>query len=71
MAVSEIATSLNMKVQAISNQLQRLVDQKIVKAKRNGNFIEYQIIDECTAILLERAWCLAEDAGKINAGGGK
>lgn len=36
-----------------------------MKTERDGNFINYEIIDECTAILLERAWCLAEDTGKI------
>ncbi len=64
-SVGKIAARLNMKTAAISNQLQRLVDQKIVKTERDGNFINYEIIDECTAILLERAWCLAEDTGKI------
>lgn len=68
-SVGEIAAALEMKVQAISNQLQKLVDQKIIKASRHGNFIHYEIIDDCTSILLERAWCLAEDTGKLNKTG--
>lgn len=67
LSVSKIAEKLNMKIAAISNQLQRLVDQKIIKAKRDGNFINYEISDPCTAILLDRAWCLAEDTGKVSA----
>lgn len=65
LSVSDIATTLTMKVPAISNQLQKLVEKKIIKATRTGNFIKYRIIDDCTTILLERAWCLAEDTGKI------
>lgn len=65
LSVGDIATLLLMKVQAVSNQLQMLVNQNIIKPNRDGNFIKYQIVDECTAILLERAWCLAEDTGKI------
>lgn len=64
-SVSDIARQLGMKLPAISNQLQRLVDQRIVRARRDGNAMRYQIIDDCTIILLERAWCIAEDTGKI------
>lgn len=65
LSVGDIATLLHMKVQAVSNQLQTLVSQNIIKPNRDGNFIKYQIVDDCTLILLERAWCLAEDTGKI------
>lgn len=60
-AVSEIAEQLEMKPQAISNQLQRLVDKGIVRSIREGNFIKYQVVDSCTINLLDQGWCLTED----------
>ncbi|KRN29556.1 positive regulator of cadmium resistance [Lactobacillus selangorensis] len=67
LTVSKIAAQLNLKIPAVSNQLQRLVAQNIVVAKWHGNFVHYEIIDACTTLLLERAWCLAEDTGRIPA----
>jgi predicted transcriptional regulator len=37
MYVTELAESLGMKAQAISNQLQRLLDMGILACKRDGN----------------------------------
>lgn len=64
LSVSEIAEQLEMKPQAISNQLQRLVDKGIVRNNREGNFIRYRIVDNCVVSLLDQGWCLTEDLPK-------
>lgn len=60
--VTDLAVALNMKPQAISNQLQRLVDRGMVAYRRVGNHIYYRIVDPCCASLLDRALCLLEDS---------
>ena len=60
LCVTDLATALEMKPQAISNQLQRLVDRGIVGSRRNGNNIFYRIIDPCVPVVLERGLCLIE-----------
>ena len=60
LCVTEIAQTLKMKPQAISNQLQRLADQSIVSSRREGNQIYYRILDPCVTILLDRGLCLVE-----------
>jgi DNA-binding transcriptional ArsR family regulator len=51
-----------MKTAAVSNQLQRLSDRRIVGARREGNNIFYRMIDPCVLELLDRGLCLTEDA---------
>ena len=60
MCVTELASAAGMKPQAVSNQLQRLLDRGIVGSRRNGNNIHYWIADPCVPILLERGICLME-----------
>lgn len=62
MCVSDLAMTVGMKPQGVSNQLQRLVDRSILGSRRNGNHIYYRIVDPCVTNLLHTAWCLAEDA---------
>ena len=62
LGVTELASTLGMKPQAVSNQLQRLADRGIVESRRNGLQVRYSILDPCVLILLDRGWCLAEDA---------
>ena len=62
LCVGELAGKLNMKPQAVSNQLQRLADRGIVEARRDGLQIRYSILDPCVLTLLHQGWCLAEDA---------
>jgi DNA-binding transcriptional ArsR family regulator len=59
--VGDLADALEMKPQAISNQLQRLADKGIVAGRREGNSILYRIVDNCITILLERGLCLMEE----------
>ena len=54
LCVSEMADALGMKPQAVSNQLQRLVDRGILATRRNGSNIYYRVIDPCVPVLLER-----------------
>ena len=64
MTVTELAESVHMKPQAVSNQLQRLVDRGILASKRNGNNVHYRIVDPCVINLLDQGLCLLEDAKK-------
>jgi DNA-binding transcriptional ArsR family regulator len=56
--VTDLAAEVAMSQQAVSNQLQRLVDQRIVGTRRDGNNIYYRIVDGCVPRLLELGWCL-------------
>ena len=58
--VSDIGQALNMSTQAVSNQLQRLTDWRILASRRDGNNIYYRIINPCVNDLLDRALCFVE-----------
>lgn len=62
LTVSNLCEQVEMKPQAISNQLQRLSDQGIVEPRRDGNSIYYKIVDPCVPALLDLGLCLSEDA---------
>ena len=62
--VSDLADALEMKPQAVSNQLQRLLDKGIVATRRDGNNVFYRILDQCVMVLLERGLCLIEETAK-------
>lgn len=62
LCVTELAESVGMKPQAVSNQLQRLVDRGILGARRNGNMVHYRIVDPCVTSLLDLGLCLTVDA---------
>ncbi len=61
LCVTDLAMNVSMKPQAISNQLQRLLDRGILKSSRSGNNIYYRIVDPCTLNLLELGLCLIEE----------
>jgi DNA-binding transcriptional ArsR family regulator len=63
--VSDLAAEVGMAPQAVSNQLQRLADRRIVATRREGNRILYRIVDACVPALLDLGLCLTEDAGLI------
>jgi DNA-binding transcriptional ArsR family regulator len=50
--------------QAVSNQLQRLVDREILAARRVGNSVFYRIADPCVSSLLDLGLCLTEALGR-------
>ena len=57
-----LADAVGMKVQAVSNQLQLLAARGIVSWRRDGASVLYRLDDPCISALLDRGWCLAEDA---------
>lgn len=58
--VSDLAKSLGMKPQAVSNQLVRLSDTGMLSARREGNRVYYRVVNGCVAPLLDLALCLME-----------
>ena len=62
LCVSELAAQVGMTPQAVSNQLQRLVDRGILGATRNGVNVHYRIVDPCVPSLLDQGLCLTEEA---------
>lgn len=69
LCVTDLADAVGLRPQAVSNQLQRLVDRGIVTARRDGNRIWYRITDPCVTELLDLAWCLTETTRPAPAGG--
>jgi DNA-binding transcriptional ArsR family regulator len=57
-----LADAVGMKAQAVSNQLQRLLDRGILATRRQGNYIHYRIADRCVTGLLDLGLCLMEEA---------
>src|ERR1700690_632543 len=60
LCVTDLAASVGMKPQAVSNQLQRLSDLGILAPRREGNNIYYRIVNGCVEPLLNLALCLTE-----------
>ncbi len=64
--VTDLATAVGMKSQAVSNQLQRLSDLGVLTHRRDGKNIIYRLVDPCVKSLLDQGLCLMEDAGDRN-----
>jgi ArsR family transcriptional regulator, lead/cadmium/zinc/bismuth-responsive transcriptional repressor len=62
--VTDLADTVGMRPQAVSNQLQRLADRGIVAARREGNNVFYRIADPCVNSLLDLGLCLIEETGR-------
>lgn len=62
--VTDIAKTLGMKPQAVSNQLVRLSDTRMLTSRREGNNVFYRVENGCVAPLLDLAICLMEDERK-------
>lgn len=62
--VSDLAAEVGMTPQAVSNQLQRLVDRRVLAARRDGLSVRYRIVDPCVPALLDLAWCTAETSAR-------
>lgn len=63
LCVTDLAASVGMKPQAVSNQLQRLSDLGILSSRREGTAIFYRVEDQCVQGMLEQGWCLMEETG--------
>jgi ArsR family transcriptional regulator, lead/cadmium/zinc/bismuth-responsive transcriptional repressor len=61
LCVSDLAALVQMKPQAVSNQLARLSDLGIVSSRREGNNIYYRLVDLCVRSLLDQGLCLLEE----------
>jgi DNA-binding transcriptional ArsR family regulator len=61
--VTDLARTLGMKPQAVSNQLVRLSDTGMVASRRDGNNVFYRVENGCVAPLLDLALCLMEGEG--------
>src|SRR5450755_1700318 len=68
LCVTDLAASVGMKPQAVSNQLQRLSDLGILASRREGNNIHYRLVDLCVRSLLDQAWCLMEEVSDRSQG---
>src|SRR5262245_14658742 len=68
LCVTDLAAALGMKLQAVSNQLQRLSDLGIVDSRRDGNNIHYQLVDLCVRSLLDQGLCLMEEVSHRRRG---
>lgn len=62
LCVTDLADRVGMKPQAVSNQLQRLLDLGVLATRRDGTSIHYTVVDECVVGLLEQGWCLVDAA---------
>jgi DNA-binding transcriptional ArsR family regulator len=68
LCVSDLADQLGLRPQAVSNQLQRLGDRRIVAARREGTRLYYHIADPCVPGLLDLGLCLLEESGRLSPG---
>jgi ArsR family transcriptional regulator, lead/cadmium/zinc/bismuth-responsive transcriptional repressor len=64
LCVTDLAAAVDMKPQAVSNQLQKLVDRSILGCRRDGLRIRYRIVDQCVTALLDQGLCLTECANE-------
>jgi DNA-binding transcriptional ArsR family regulator len=64
--VTDLAAEVQMSPQAVSNQLQRLVDRRVLAARRDGLSVRYRIVDPCVPALLDLAWCTAETSTQLD-----
>lgn len=61
LCVRDLADSIGMKPQAVSNQLQRLSDLGILASRRERNNVRYRVVDRCVRSLLDQGMCLMEE----------
>ena len=61
LSVGDIAAEVGASQQAVSNQLQRLVDQRILHSRRDGQRVLYRIIDPCVPGLMDLGVCLVSE----------
>jgi DNA-binding transcriptional ArsR family regulator len=59
--MGDLAEAVDMKPQAVSNQLRRLVDLGILSTRRHGTHIHYSITDPCVLQLMHHGLCLNEE----------
>src|SRR5262245_35141137 len=70
LCVTDLARELSMAPQAVSNQLQRLTDRRIVTFRREGSRMYYLIAVPCVPQCLDLGLCLLEETGELPVGQG-
>ena len=65
LSVTDLATEVGMKPQAVSNQLQRLADRRVVASRREGSRLFYRMADLCVPGLIDLGMCLLEETGRL------
>jgi DNA-binding transcriptional ArsR family regulator len=61
LSVTDLSRALGMKPQAVSNQLQRLLDSAVLACRREGAAVLYRVADPCVTALLDKGLCLLEE----------
>ncbi len=56
--VTDLAAALDTTPQAVSNQLQRLVDRGMLGSQRRGSHIFYRVVNPCVVALLDYGLCI-------------
>jgi ArsR family transcriptional regulator, lead/cadmium/zinc/bismuth-responsive transcriptional repressor len=64
LCVGDLAEQVGMRPQAVSNQLQRLLDRRILASRRDGNNVFYRIADPCVTSVLDLGLCLIEETSR-------
>ena len=64
----DLALEVGLSQQGVSNQLQRLVDRRVLATRREGTSIYYRIVDPCVPQLLEFGLCLLHTPTECDAG---
>lgn len=59
--MGDLTDAVDMKPQAVSNQLRRFVDMGILDTHRHGSHMHYRILDPCIAKLKYHGLCLNEE----------
>lgn len=60
LCLTDLAATVEMRPQAVSNQIQRLADRGILASRREGNNVFYRVADPCVASLLDLGFCVTE-----------
>ena len=63
--MGDLAEAVGMKIQAVSNQLRRLVDMGILATSRRGTHVHYRIVDSCVTRLMYHGLCLNEETRSL------
>lgn len=59
LCLRDLANTVGMTSQAVSNQMQRLLDRGVVVSERRGVNVFYRIVDPCVVSIIEEGLCLA------------
>lgn len=60
LCLTDLAATVGMRPQAVSNQVQRLADRGILASRREGSNVFYRVADPCVASLLDLGFCVTE-----------